>query len=110
MNKWFFFTGLFLIMQACAQQPYFGKLDFVGRFPSQLSEVSGIDIDELGRLWAIEDNGNKDVLYQLDLKGNPVKKLKIENAKNGDWEDLAISQNGTVYIGDFGNNKNNRKD
>lgn len=97
-------------MQACAQKPYFGKLDHLGRFPSQLSEISGIDIDELDRLWAIEDNGNKDVLYQLDFKGNPIKKLKIENAKNGDWEDLTISREGNFYIGDFGNNHNNRKD
>ncbi|MEM1258968.1 MAG: hypothetical protein AAGC45_01995 [Bacteroidota bacterium] len=110
MNKWIFFAGFLLIMQACAQQPYFGKLDHLGRFPLQLSEVSGIDTDKTGKLWAIEDNGNKDVLYQLDFNANPVKKLKIENAKNGDWEDLTISQDGTIYIGDFGNNDNRRKD
>ncbi len=110
MNKWAFYTGLLLMMQSCAQQAYFGKLEYLGRFPSQLSEISGIDMDKEGKLWAIEDNGNKDVLYQLDLKGNPVKKLKIENAKNGDWEDLTISREGTVYIGDFGNNHNDRKD
>lgn len=110
MNKWVFLTGLLLMMQACAQQPYFGKLEYLGHFPSQLSEISGIDMDKADRLWAIEDNGNRDVLYQLNLKGNPTKKLKIENAKNGDWEDLTISHDGTVYIGDFGNNDNDRKD
>ena len=101
---------MFIFLQACAQQAYFGKLDFLGRFPSNLSEVSGIDEDKNGNLWVIEDNGNKDVLYQINLKGQPTKKLRIDNAKNHDWEDLAISQDGTFYIGDFGNNSNTRKD
>jgi len=100
---------LFVFLQACAQQPYYGQLNYLGRFPSNLSEVSGIDIDANGAAWAIEDNGNKDVLYQIDFKGNPIKKLKVENAKNEDWEDLAIAPDGTVYIGDFGNNDNDRK-
>ena len=109
MNRFCVLLG-FIFLQACAQQPYFGKLDYLGHFPSYLSEVSGIDVDPSGNLWVIEDNGNKDVLYQIDFNGNPIKKLKIEDAKNEDWEDLAIAQDGTVYIGDFGNNDNHRND
>lgn len=109
MNRFCVLWG-FIFLQACAQQPYYGKLDYLGHFPSNLSEVSGLDIDRSGNLWAIEDNGNKDVLYQVDFKGNPIKKLKIEDAKNKDWEDLAIAQDGTIFIGDFGNNHNDRKD
>lgn len=110
MNKWSFLLGFTAVLQGCSQQPYFGKLDYLGRFPSNLSEISGIDIDRTKGLWAIEDNGNKDVLYQIDFEGNPIKKLKIEDAKNEDWEDLTIAQDGTIFIGDFGNNNNNRKD
>lgn len=109
MNKYSLILGL-VFLQGCSQQPYFGKLEFLGTFPSNLSEVSGLDQDGSGNLWAIEDNGNKDVLYQIDMEGQPIKKLRIENAKNRDWEDLAISKQGTVYIGDFGNNANQRKD
>lgn len=110
MNKWVYFVVIALFVQSCATQPYFGKLEFLGRFPSQLSEVSGIDVATDNTLWAIEDNGNKDVLYQLNKNAQPIKKLKIENAKNEDWEDLTIAKNGTVFIGDFGNNDNERKD
>ena len=109
MNKYSLILGLFFL-QGCSQQPYFGKLEYLGKFPSNLSEVSGIDRDSNGNLWAIEDNGNKDILYQITPEGKAVKKLRIENAKNGDWEDLSISTTGTVYIGDFGNNANDRKD
>jgi len=109
MNKYSIILGLFFL-QGCSQQPYFGKLEYLGKFPSNLSEVSGIDRDGIGNLWAIEDNGNKDILYQITPEGKPVKKLRIENAKNRDWEDLSISSTGTVYIGDFGNNANDRKD
>ncbi|MGD1945801.1 MAG: hypothetical protein ACFB0A_05980 [Croceivirga sp.] len=108
MNRYSFLLGFVVMLQACSQQPYFGKLDYLGSLPSNLSEISGIDVDYKEHLWGIEDNGNKDVLYQLNLKGNLIKKLKIENAKNTDWEDLTIAQNGTLYIGDFGNNDNNR--
>ena len=103
------FLLLFVFLQACSQQPYFGKLDFLGKFPSNLSEVSGIDKDVNGNLWVIEDNGNKDVLYQINLNAQVTKKLRIENAKNEDWEDLAIAKDGTVVIGDFGNNRNERE-
>ena len=82
MNKGVYIFCLFII-QACAQKPYFGALEFLGRFPSSLSEVSGIAVDGDGHLWVIEDNGNKDILYQINEQGAPIKKLKIENAKNG---------------------------
>ncbi len=110
MNRFFFILALTTIIQGCSQPSSFGRLEFLGRFPSGLSEVSGLDTDKDGTLWAIEDRGNKDILFQINLKGQPTKKLSIENAKNKDWEDLTISNNGTFYIGDFGNNANSRKD
>ena len=97
-------------LQACAQRPYFGKLDYRGQFPSSLSEVSGIDKDANGNLWVIEDNGNKDRIYWIDSTARVIKNLKIEDAKNEDWEDLAIANDGAFYIGDFGNNENYRDD
>jgi hypothetical protein len=100
----------FVFLQACSQEPYFGKLDYLGQFPAKLSEVSGIDKDKNGNLWVIEDNGNKDRIYQVDQTARIIKELKIEGSKNEDWEDLTIAKNGNVYIGDFGNNNNARKD
>lgn len=108
MNKLFLLLGL-AVFQGCAQKPYFGDLDYLGKLPSKLNEVSGIVSTDREFAWAIEDNGNKDRLYQIDLKGNLISELKVKNAKNNDWEDLAKDLDGNLYIGDFGNNANGRK-
>ena len=109
MNKTGIVVGL-LFLQACAQKPYHGALDFAGKFPSRLSEVSGIDRAGNGSLWVLEDNGNKDKLYQISETAQVIREFRVDNAKNRDWEDLSISKDGTFYIGDFGNNANSRKD
>lgn len=59
--------------------------------------------------WFIEDHGNEDEIYQVDQKGKLLKVLKVKNAKNKDWEDLAKDTQNNIYIGDFGNNDNKRK-
>ncbi|MDX1278426.1 SdiA-regulated domain-containing protein [Oceanihabitans sediminis] len=77
--------------------------------PSILKEVSGTEvIENSNTLWMVNDSGNKPILYGLDRKGNIKKELKIQ-AKNNDWEDLTSDNEGNIYIGDFGNNDNKRK-
>ena len=39
-----------------------------------------------------------------------LRTLKILNASNIDWEDMAKDASGNFYIGDFGNNTHNRQD
>jgi len=79
------------------------------KLPKKIKESSGlIKVDN--RLWTLNDSGGKSELYQIDEKtGHIVKTLKIKNAYNRDWEDIAFDDN-YVYIGDFGNNRGNRKD
>lgn len=105
-------TGLLLLlsmMSACAQKPWYGDLNYLGKLPAKLNEVSGIATNNGKIIWAIEDNGNKDHIYGLNLQGTLVKEFEIENGKNHDWEDLANDNSGNLYIGDFGNNANDRK-
>ncbi len=101
---------LLIVAQACAQKTYLSELDQLGKFPSKLKEVSGMEVTKDGKIWVIEDSGNKDNIYQVDKDGDIKKTLKIDHAKNKDWEDLTKDVNGNLYIGDFGNNKNARKD
>ncbi len=61
-------------------------------------------------VWLVEDHGNEDKIYQIDLKGNLVREIKVKNAHNEDWEDLAKDLDKNIFIGDFGNNDNKRKD
>lgn len=88
----------------------FGQLKWEAEIPEKLSENSGIARYTDETVWLIEDNGNGDNIYQVDFKGKLRKEFEVKNAKNQDWEDLAKDELGNLYIGDFGNNDNARKD
>jgi len=75
--------------------------------PESLSEISGLELLNDSTLIAFNDGGNKPKLYLLDLKGKVRKKVDVLNAKNKDWEDIAIDDE-HIYIGDIGNNENKR--
>ena len=88
-----------------------GKLDVIAEIDNDIDEASALEILKGSKLlWTIEDAGNKNYLYGLNLKGHIKKKIKITNAKNNDWEDLTSDNYGNIYIGDFGNNNGDRTD
>ncbi|WP_082738336.1 hypothetical protein [Chryseobacterium sp. CCH4-E10] len=79
--------------------------------PKKLKEVSGIALSkDKNTIWAIEDQGNKNVIYGLDRQGKQIADVLVENAENRDWEDITADAQGNMYIGDFGNNDNDRQD
>ena len=77
---------------------------------SELGEVSGLEYDKDGNLWAINDSGNSTEIHQIDSVGGIYRSIEITNAKNIDWEDLTQDDFGHFFIGDFGNNSNKRRD
>ncbi|WP_312511260.1 SdiA-regulated domain-containing protein [Chryseobacterium culicis] len=79
--------------------------------PKKLKEVSGITLSkDKNTIWLIEDRGNKNAIYGVSSNGDLVAKIPVENAENTDWEDIISDTQGNIYIGDFGNNDNNRQD
>lgn len=77
--------------------------------PKEVSETSGLFFHN-GRLWTHNDSGGKPILFALDTTDfQVVQKVTLSNVKNKDWEDVCTDGE-TVFIGDFGNNKGNRKD
>ena len=79
--------------------------------PENLKEISGtIYIPETDLVWSIQDSGNENIIYGLNSKYEIEKSITIENTENIDWEDITKDQIGNIYIGDFGNNDNDRKD
>jgi hypothetical protein len=81
---------------------------FKYRFPDEVNETSGL-LYFGGRIWTINDSGNDPILFGLDpVSGTIVQRVRIENAINRDWEDLA-QDDSCVYIGDFGNNSGGRQ-
>lgn len=87
------------------------KVSKIGRLPEIVRESSGLALNH-GRpsVWTHNDGGSKPELYEVDLKGNLLSVKEVSGAVNKDWEDLAQSPDGTLYIGDFGNNGNLRQD
>ena len=95
--------------------------------PARLEELSGLAVSRTypGIVWGHGDSGQPPVLWALDLERGELafppylaKKfddgaswpgLTLEGASNIDWEDLT-TLNGWLYLGEFGNNGNARRD
>ena len=96
--------ALLLSLTACAQ-----SLRLVTNLPTDLNENSGLVRAAQGRLWAHNDSGDSAKLYLLDTFGTIVRTLLVDGATHVDWEDIARDPLGRVYVGDMGNNNNNRR-
>lgn len=99
---------LSLLLSSCrstevAQAPKNFKL------PPILEEVSGLYIASSDSLYWLNDSGDRPALYLTNAKGDLLETILLP-IKNIDWEDLTNDDKGNIYIGDFGNNNNNRRD
>ena len=75
----------------------------------KLREISGIEFDKYKRMWAINDGGDGPKLYMLNKDGSIAREVTVTNAKNVDWEDMTQNRFGHFFLGDFGNNDNDRR-
>lgn len=94
-----------LALMACSSDG--DKLKKLAELP--VDEVSGIEFSE-GALWTLEDHGNKNKIFRIGADGNLLQQVTLSGVKNNDWEEIASDRQGNLYIGDFGNNDNDRKD
>ena len=102
-------AALILLFFSCKEET--NSFEPLFSLPKSLKEVSGIIYHPATDLiWTLEDSGNKNEIYGLDSNGEISKTLVIEGANNKDWEDITKDGEGNLYIGDFGNNDNERKD
>ncbi|MBX2828872.1 MAG: esterase-like activity of phytase family protein [Flavobacteriaceae bacterium] len=109
MKKITYLLVLFLTQASCQD---FGKMEFVADLPGKVNEISGIEkFPDQNVLWTINDSRNPPELYAFDLDRNKMgQTIRVKDAPNIDWEDLAIGPDGTLYVGNFGNNLSNRTD
>ena len=81
-------------------------------------EVSGIVKSQKYEdvFWVHGDSGTPDRIYAIDKNGDIIsedkeyKGAKVKGAKNVDWEDIALGENGTLILADVGNNCECRND
>lgn len=88
----------------------YGQLKVLTDLPKKLSEVSATEkVVGSDLIWMLNDSGNKSEIYGVTEKGKIKKVIKVAT-ENNDWEDLTSDDEGNIYIADFGNNSNERKD
>ena len=105
MKKLLIFLN-FLLFLSCQSS---GQLTILADLPNNLKEVSGTEvIPNSDIIWMLNDGGNQPKLYAVSKKGKIKKEIYVK-AKNRDWEDLTADDEDNLYIGDFGNNLNKRK-
>ena len=85
------------------------EVSWVGALPELIQESSGLLL--VGdRFVTHNDSGNSPELFVLDTTSLAVvRRVRVANAENTDWEDLAQDAS-YIYIGDIGNNLGNRRD
>ena len=99
-----------LLSTACSSSLYHFSYKRHSTLPNRLSEVSGMYIQDRDTLWLHNDSGDRPVLFKTGPAGHIYDSITIEGAQNVDWEELASDDKGNIYICDFGNNSNARKD
>ncbi len=101
MRFFYFLIILSFTLTSCASKAYY--------LSKQLNEISGIDDAFHGVYFSINDSGDDSFVYLIKDDGSVLHKMFVSGAENIDWEDLSSDGN-FLYIGDIGNNRNQRKD
>src|SRR5262249_31769808 len=93
---------ILICMQAAAAE----RLELVGRLDEKrIPEASGIvkSRRHAGIFWVHNDSGNPPLLFAIRSDGRFVREFRLA-VPNIDWEDIAIDDQGHLYLGDIGNN------
>ncbi len=83
----------------------------LGEVDLQLEEASGLvaSISNPGFLWTVNDSGNPAEVFLLDETGDIKMVCKLSNARNRDWEEIAMGTGpekgkNYLYVADIGDN------
>lgn len=99
------------LFTACTSTSQETSVHTIFDLKTEHSEISGLVFHPTyQKLYMLQDKGNAAELYIYSPEGMLENTLQITNQKNTDWEDLSQDVQGNLYIGDFGNNNNDRKD
>lgn len=97
-----------LIILLTLNNPVFCQEEIVVELPPQITESSGLIAVDSAFL-SFNDSGGAAEIYVFNKLGELVHSCSILNASNNDWEAITQDDNGFIYLGDFGNNNNQRK-
>lgn len=82
----------------------------IGTLPGLINESSGLECTSEMSCWTFNDSDDNSRLFRVNSNGVFLSQVILEDADHVDYEDIARAEDGTYYIGDFGNNQNDRTD
>ncbi|MEA5139982.1 hypothetical protein [Arcicella rigui] len=116
---WWFFNLQFIIC-GCHSEikesnfvkgKQFYKITKIAQMPPVVNESSGLVATAKDTtFWTHNDSGGKAEIYEVDKTGQLLSVLRFPTIKNEDWEEITRDKDGYLYIGDFGNNQNTRRE
>ncbi len=93
---------------SCTYDPTFYNPAVFFDLHALLNETSGLIFFD-GYIFTHNDSGNEPEIYKVDtVTGQIIQTIRLNNASNIDWEDIAQDDQ-YIYVGDIGNNKGNRQ-
>lgn len=110
------FLSFLLFLSACGTASHDdgslnGNVNQTGTLQnSDISEANGLARSHRNEkiLWAINDGGSPPTLYALGEDGSDLGSVRLSNASNVDWEDLASFESGSkswLLVADIGDNE-----
>lgn len=99
---------IFLLLSSAWLQGQGFEVETVSELPAGLEECSGMTVIGPNALVMINDSGNDAELFICDTLGQLISRVALIGLPNHDWESITFG-NGRLYIGDFGNNANQRQ-
>ncbi|NND94524.1 MAG: T9SS type A sorting domain-containing protein [Flavobacteriales bacterium] len=81
-----------------------------GMLPALIDEASGLQCGSPDICWTFNDSEDGSRLYEISSGGLFSSQVIMQGASQMDYEDIARASDGRFFIGDFGNNNNDRDD
>ncbi|HPS82897.1 MAG TPA: T9SS type A sorting domain-containing protein [Bacteroidales bacterium] len=103
----FRFFILYLIIQTTGMAQLI-EPEILVHLPAVLYESSGVEISDPNSIWTQNDSGDSARIYNIDTLGNILRTITFDVDEAIDCEESARDAAGNYYLGDFGNNANDR--
>lgn len=99
---------IFMTMMSSASKAVSISANVLGNLPNELYESSAVDFTGGTHFWSLDDSGAPNI-YRIAMDGSLTRTVTITGASNRNWEDMThdVARN-NMFIGDFGNNNNDR--
>lgn len=103
--------ALLIIFLAISHLCIYSQIDpqIIGFVPTLIDEASGLECPTEISCWTFNDSGDNSRLFKVAPNGTFISQTILENANHQDYEDITRSEDGRYFIGDFGNNQNDRQ-